>query len=153
MTKVIPGVAGLKALIGQPLGVSDWLEITQEMVNDFAEVTGDRQWIHVDVERATSEGPFGGPIVHGFYTLSLGPRFMPTIATFDGFIAMLNYGLDTVRFLKPVLVGKRVRLNIVEVKSVEDRPDGSSKATLAFVFEIEGEDKPACVVDMIVLCM
>src|SRR3954449_2343787 len=102
------GTADMKARVGEHLGYSDWHEITQERVNQFAEATGDHQWIHVDVERAKA-GPFGGTIAHGFLTLSLLPAFLATAFRIEDVRSGLNYGLDKVRFIAPVPVGSRVR--------------------------------------------
>jgi len=114
MTTIINGPDDLKARVGQHLGYSDWLEITQERVNQFADATGDHQWIHVDPERARRESPFGGPIAHGFLTLSLIPALMADAMRFEQKMGV-NYGLNRVRFLKPVPVGARVRA-LFEVK-------------------------------------
>ena len=105
--------------LGKTLGTSDWVEITQDMVNLFAEATGDHQWIHVDVERATKESPFGGPIAHGYLTLSLVPRLMPEIVEFSGFPMTVNYGCEKVRFPSPVPVGSRLRAT-ASVQQVTD---------------------------------
>src|SRR3954463_541788 len=98
MTTIIDGIDGLKAKVGEHLGYSDYVEITQEQVNLFADATGDHQWIHVDPERATRESPFGGPIAHGYLTLSLGPRLAPEIMRVDGVKMAVNYGCEKVRF-------------------------------------------------------
>src|SRR5690349_22626019 len=98
MTTIIDGIDGLKAKVGEHLGYSDYIEITQEQVNLFADATGDHQWIHVDPERATKESPFGGPIAHGYLTLSLGPMLMPQILRVDGVKMGVNYGAGKVRF-------------------------------------------------------
>ena len=103
--RTIHGAAGLRELIGEHLGYSDWMEITQERVNQFAEATGDHQWIHVDPERAKKESPFGGPIAHGYLTLSLGPVLAPQIMRVEGFKMGVNYGAGKVRFPSPVPVG------------------------------------------------
>ena len=99
------GVEGVQGLVGQHLGHSDWVTVTQDQVNLFAEATGDAQWIHVDVDRATAESPFGGPVAHGFLTLSLLPRLMPQILEITGFRMGVNYGTEKVRFPSPVPVG------------------------------------------------
>ena len=109
MATQINGIAGMKELVGQHLGYSDWLEITQERVNQFAEATGDHQWIHVDVERATAESPFGGPIAHGYLTLALANLFLPQLLSVESFSAGLNIGLDKVRFPSPVPAGSKIR--------------------------------------------
>ena len=105
MTTIVNGIAGLKELVGQHLGYSDYLEITQERVNLFADATGDHQWIHVDVERAKAESPFGGPIAHGYLTLSLGPVLVPQVMQVEGIKMGVNYGCEKVRFPSPVPVG------------------------------------------------
>ncbi|HNE74400.1 MAG TPA: MaoC family dehydratase, partial [Microthrixaceae bacterium] len=102
MATEVNGIAGLKELVGTHLGYSEWMEITQERVNTFADATGDHQWIHVDVERATAESPFGGPIAHGYLTLSLGPVLFPQIMTVKGIKMGVNYGCGKVRFPSPV---------------------------------------------------
>jgi acyl dehydratase len=137
------GIDGLKALVGQHLGYSDWMEITQERVNQFADATGDHQWIHVDPERAKAESPFGGPIAHGYLTLSLGPALMPSIMTVHGFRMGVNYGCGKVRFPSPVPVGSKLRLGAT-LESVEDIP-GGVQVTMLFSFEVEGAEKPSCV--------
>ena len=116
--RIVESPQAMKALVGQELGVSDWLEITQERINTFAEASGDHQWIHVDVERAKS-GPFGGPIAHGYLTLSLGPALYPTVVRIDGFSMGVNYGANKVRFPSPVPVGARLRLG-VKLLAVEE---------------------------------
>lgn len=137
------GIDGLTALVGQHLGYSDWMEITQERVNQFADATGDHQWIHVDPERAKAESPFGGPIAHGYLTLSLGPALMPSIMTVHGFKMGVNYGCGKVRFPSPVPVGSKLRLGAT-LESVEDIP-GGVQVTMLFSFEVEGSEKPSCV--------
>jgi acyl dehydratase len=123
------------------------MEITQERVNLFAEATGDHQWIHVDVERAKKESPFGGPIAHGYLTLSLGPVLYPQIVAFKGFKMGVNYGANKVRFMSPVPVGGKLRLG-VKLLSADDIP-GGIQSTLEFTFEVEGSEKPACVAEII----
>ncbi|MEY2610386.1 MAG: MaoC family dehydratase [Acidimicrobiia bacterium] len=144
--RVINGVEGLKAAVGEHLGYSDYMEITQERVNQFADATGDHQWIHVDVERAKS-GPFGGPIAHGYLTLSLGPALYPTVVRIDGFSMGVNYGANKVRFPSPVPVGARLRLGVklVEVEEIA----GGVQTTMEFTFECEGAPKPSCVAEII----
>ena len=147
MAKDIQGIAGLKALEGQHLGYSDWLDITQERVNTFADATGDHQWIHVDPERA-KDGPFGGTIAHGYLTLSLGPVLMPSILTVSGVKMGVNYGADKVRFISPVMVGSRLRLG-AELTRIEELPGNGAQVYMTFTFEVEGSEKPACVADII----
>ena len=131
---------------GTALGPTGWLEIDQARVNGFARVTGDRQWIHVDVERAR-EGPFGGTIAHGYLTLSLVNYFLPQLIDVRGFAHAVNVGADRLRFLNPVKVGARIRAagEIVAVEEVK----GAIQSTVRVTIEIEGADKPACVIDTI----
>ncbi|MDF3280802.1 MaoC family dehydratase [Gordonia polyisoprenivorans] len=148
MTTITPRVFGslddVKAAIGEDLGSGEWLEITQERVNQFAEATGDHQWIHVDPERAKA-GPFGAPIAHGFLTLSLLPMLAGSIFTVEGPKLVINYGMNKVRFPNPVPVGSRIRANAV-ITSVEEGPKGVTMVVRNTV-EIEGADKPACVAE------
>ena len=133
--------------IGEPLGSSDWVEITQDMVNEFAHCTGDNQWIHVDVERAKKHSPFGGPVAHGYLTLSLVASMAMSIgAVPKGTAAALNYGLDKVRFLAPVLVGARVRLHS-RLVSFDRRDSGQYLMKTENTMEIEGSDKPALIAE------
>ena len=140
----------LSAAVGEELGTSDWLTIDQERVDQFADATGDHQWIHVDVERA-KDGPFGGTIAHGYLTLSLIPHLGTTIFTLDTPGAKLNYGLNKVRFPNPVRVGSKIRSTIT-VADVADLPTGK-QLTLRHVLEIDGESKPACVAESVVLLL
>ena len=146
MTRTIEGIEGLKALVGEHLGYSSYVEITQEQVNTFADATGDHQWIHVDVERANA-GPFGGPIAHGYLTLSLGPSLSPEIFTVTGISMGVNYGAGKVRFPAPVPVGSKLRLGAT-LKSVDDVA-GGAQITMEFVYEVEGATKPSCVAEVI----
>src|ERR1700758_4301187 len=140
----LTGVEEVKDKVGQELGVSDWKEVTQEAINDFAHVTGDHQWIHVDPERAR-ETPFGGTIAHGFYTLSLYPALFYEMVEFDGFAFGLNYGLNRVRFPAPMPVGDRVRMR-AKLAAVEEIPGGAQIVT-ELTFEREGGEKPVCVAE------
>ena len=140
----------IEAAAGQEIGTTDWVEITQERVNTFAEATGDHQWIHVDVEAAKS-GPFGGTIAHGYLTLSLVPWLGSQIFDLATPGAKLNYGVNKVRFPNPLLVGSRVRAK-VSVNEVTDIPAGK-QLTMGYVVEIEGQDKPACVAETVVLLL
>ncbi|MDQ3176554.1 MAG: MaoC family dehydratase [Actinomycetota bacterium] len=144
--RTINGIAELKSLVGEHLGYSDYVEITQERVNLFAEATDDHQWIHVDVERAES-GPFGGPIAHGYLTLSLGPMLGPQIFRVDGVAMGVNYGTEKVRFPSPVPVGSKLRLGatLTDVTDVA----GGAQITMDYVFEVEGAAKPSCVAQVI----
>jgi acyl dehydratase len=141
------GVEGVKELAGRHVGYSEWVEITQEQVNLFADATGDHQWIHVDPERAKS-GPFGGPIAHGYLTLSLTPMFLPQIMKIEGFSMGVNYGCDRVRFPSPVPVGSKLRCG-AKVEEVTDVP-GGVQMSLTLTFEVEGKEKPACVAAIVV---
>ncbi len=142
MTTIIEGIDGLKAKKGEHLGYSDWLEITQERVNEFAEATGDHQWIHVDPERAKS-GPFGGPIAHGYLTISLAPMLLPQVMRVEGIQMGVNYGINKLRFPSPVPVGSKLRVG-ASLADVEDI-QGGAQVTLDLTFETEGRDKPSCV--------
>ena len=136
--------------VGQNLGTSEWLTIEQDRVDQFAEATGDHQWIHVDVDRA-AQGPFGGTIAHGYLTLSLIPMLGTQVFTLDTPGAKLNSGVNKVRFPNPVRVGSRVR-DSVSVKEVTDLASGK-QLVLGHVIEIEGQDKPACVAETVVLLL
>jgi acyl dehydratase len=143
----VDGVEGIKSLIGKDLGKSDWIEITQEKVNTFADATGDHQWIHVDPERAKKESPFGGPIAHGYLTLSLTPLFLPQLLNFTGFSMGVNYGTEKVRFPSPVPVGSKLRAGAV----VEDVTEikGGVQMQVVVTFEVDGATKPACVATIV----
>ncbi|HEV7416623.1 MaoC family dehydratase [Tianweitania sediminis] len=134
----------LPTLVGREVGVSDWLLVDQDRVNRFADATGDHQWIHVDVERATRE--LGGTIAHGYLTLSLVPALVDDMLTFEQSSHNLNYGADRLRFTAPVKVGKRVRARKT-IKTVEPR-GGGWQITAEIKIEIEGEEKPALIMDM-----
>jgi acyl dehydratase len=135
----------VRAAVGTTLGTTDWFEITQERVNQFADATGDHQWIHVDVERALNESPFGGPIAHGYLTLSLTNLVLPEVLEVRGVSMGLNYGTGKVRFPAPVPVGSRVR-GTAELTACDDIP-GGIQTTIVITMEIEGNAKPACVVE------
>jgi acyl dehydratase len=139
------GLDELRAAVGRDLGTSDWVEITQERVDTFADATGDHQWIHVDVERARRESPFGGPIAHGYLTLSLTNQLLPEVIEVRGISSGINYGADKVRFPAPVPVGSRVRAS-VRLDAADDVP-GGVQTTMTIVVEIEGAEKPACIVE------
>ena len=147
MTTILNGIDELKANIGRHLGYSDWLEITQEQVNLFADATGDHQWIHVDVERAKAESPFGGPIAHGYLTLSLAPALVPQVVQVHGFSMAVNYGAGKVRFPSPVPVGSKLRAG-VELTGVED-VKGGVQVEMRLTFEVEGAAKPSCVAEVL----
>ena len=138
------------AAAGEELGTSEWVEITQERVDTFADATGDHQWIHVDAERS-AEGPFGGTIAHGYLTLSMVPWLGGEVFALDTPGAKLNYGVNKVRFPHPVRVGKRVRAHVA-MGEVTDLPAGK-QITLRYTIEIEDEAKPACVAETVVLLL
>jgi acyl dehydratase len=141
---VINGLDELKSRVGEEIAVSDWREVTQDEIDRFAEVTGDDQWIHVDPERA-KDTPFGGTIAHGYYTLSLAPRFTEQVMALDGFAFAINYGLNKVRFPAPLPVGSKVRMT-AKLANLEDVP-GGAQMTLELTFEREGGEKPVCVAE------
>lgn len=139
----VNGLEELKAAVGQ-VAVSDWHDVTQEDINRFAEVTGDDNWIHLDVERA-KQTPFGGTIAHGYYTLSLGPMFSYRLFKADGFAFGVNYGVNKVRFPAPMPVGERVRMRL-RLASVDDVAGGAQIVT-ELTFERDGAEKPVCVAE------
>ena len=141
---VLSGIDDVKAAVGRHLGTSDWLEITQARIDQFAEATDDHQWIHVDPERAAA-GPFGMTIAHGYLTLSLSNALLPEIVEVQGVSMGVNYGVGKVRFPAPVPVGSRIRAT-AELVAAEDVPGGVQTKVLITI-EIEGSDKPACVIE------
>jgi len=143
--RTIASLAEVPALVGQEVAVSDWITITQEQVNQFAEATGDHQWIHVDVERAKA-GPFGAPIAHGFLTLSLLPKFFETAIAIGGTRMGVNYGLNKVRFTSPVPVGSRLRARLT-LLACEPIENNGIQMTWKVSIEREGSDKPVCVAE------
>ena len=145
--KTITGLEELKEAEGQILGTSDWYEVTQADVDAFADVTGDHQWIHVDVERA-KETPFGGTIAHGYFTLSLIPLLSRQVFGMEGFTFALNYGLNRVRFPSPMPVGGKVRCT-VKVAEVQEIP-GGAQTMREMTLEREGGEKPVCVAETLV---
>ena len=140
----INGIDDLKSRVGTEIGVSEWKLVTQEDIDTFAQVTGDDQFIHVDPERA-KETPFGGTIAHGFYTLSLAPRFSYDLFHLEGVAFGLNYGLNKLRFPAPLPVGKKVRMRM-QLQGVDDIP-GGAQITMLYTFEVEGGEKPVCVAE------
>jgi acyl dehydratase len=147
MATHIEGIEALKARAGEHLGYSDWLEITQDQVNRFADATGDHQWIHVDPERAKRESPFGGPIAHGYLTLSLAPALLAQVWSVGGVQMGVNYGCNKVRFPAPVPVGAKLRLG-AKLQEVEEIP-GGAQVVMGLTFEVEGQEKPACVAEAV----
>jgi len=142
------GIEGLRELQGQTIGPSEWREVTQELINTFAEVSGDDQWIHVDVERAKTESPFGTTIAHGNLTLSMIDGFRRDLIQSTGFVLGVNYGWNKVRFPAPVPSGSRLRAS-AEVVEIEDVGGGWFQIVTRFTVEVEGNEKPACVADSV----
>src|SRR6266853_1984565 len=139
MSARVVDVKDLRTLVGQEPGISEWYLVTQEEVNKFADATHDQQWIHVDPERAKKESPFGGPIAHGYYTLSLAPYLMEQIVAVKGVRMGINYGLNKLRYPGAVGIGKRVRLK-ASLADFEDIANGAgAQATVGMTFEVEGE--------------
>ncbi|MBC3862178.1 MaoC family dehydratase [Undibacterium jejuense] len=146
----IQSLQELKDMVGQQVATSDWVEVAQERVNMFAEATGDHQWIHIDVERAKRESPFGAPIAHGFLTLSLLPALMQNAIHLSYVKMGVNYGLNKVRFPAPVPVGSQLRAHL-KLLSIEDIKDGA-QMTWEVSIERAGSDKPVCVAESIARC-
>ena len=148
MTTILEAPTDLLKLVGQRLGTTDWMKVTQQQVDQFAEATGDRQWLHIDPDRA-AKGPFRGTIVHGYLTLSLAPAVISQVLEIRELTAALNYGLNKVRFPTPVRVGAQIRA-AVTVMSAQQKTSGV-ESVFTVTYEIDGEDRPACVADVIVL--
>ena len=144
----IEGIEGLKQLVDQEVGPSDWLEVTQDDIDRFAQVSRDFQWIHVDVERAQRESPFGTTIAHGNLTLSLIDGFRSQLFAQEGVVMGINYGWNKIRFPAPVPSGSRVRARAT-VLSVDELDGGWHQVVTRFTVEREGEDKPVCVADSV----
>jgi acyl dehydratase len=144
-------LSDVRGLIGMETGLSDWVTVDQTMIDAFASATDDHQFIHVDPERAAAESPFGGTIAHGYLTLSLLEHFNQELIRIETSGARLNYGLNKVRFPNPVKVGARIRCT-ASLTALTDVPAGKQMIT-SYVLEIEGEDKPACVAEMVVLLL
>ncbi|MBG0855803.1 MaoC family dehydratase [Streptomyces spinoverrucosus] len=144
--RVLNGIDELRAAVGEHLGYSDYRTVSQADINTFADLTGDHQWIHVDPDRA-KDGPFGGTIAHGLLTLSLGPRMVNDIFRIEGMRMGVNYGYDRIRFPAPVPVDSKVRVGAA-LEAVEEVP-GGVQVRMAFTWEIEGGNKPACVAAML----
>jgi acyl dehydratase len=145
---VVGGIDELRDLIGKPIGPSDWVEVSQDRIDKFAEVSGDDQWIHVDAERAERESPFGTTIAHGNLTLSLIDGFRGRLISQQGVKLGINYGWNKVRFPAPVPVGSKVRAT-AEVLSVEELGDGWWHTVTRFTLEREGTEKPVCVAESV----
>ena len=146
--KTFQTLAELATCVGQEVAVSDWITITQQQVNTFADATGDHQWIHVDAEKAKA-GPFGGTIAHGFLTLSLLPRFLESTIVISDVRMGINYGLNKVRFVNPVLVGSRLRARM-SLAASENIENNGKQMVWDITIEIEGKDKPACVAQAVI---
>jgi acyl dehydratase len=149
MTATVNGIEELRALVGQTVGPSDWRELTQEAIDKFADVTGDHQWIHVDVERAKTESPFGTTIAHGNLTLSMVDGFRDQLFRPEGFKMGVNYGWNKIRFPAPVPSGSRIRASL-ETVSVDDVGNGWYQLVQRWTVEVEGNEKPACVAESVV---
>lgn len=147
MSNVFASAASLQAAEGQSLGVSDWLRIEQDRIDQFADATGDHQWIHVDPQKA-KDGPFGATVAHGYLTLSLVNYFLPQLMTVENLAMGVNYGCDRIRFPAPVRVGSNIR-GAGEITKVETMPNGSVQVVVRVTVEVEGNDRPGCVVDTI----
>ena len=143
-TVQVEGIEGLKSLLGEQIGPSEWREVTQEDINAFADLSGDHQWIHTDVERAKNESPFGTTVAHGNLTLSMIDGMRLELLSSSGFKLGVNYGWNRVRFPAPVPAGSRIRAT-AEVTEVEDVGGGWWQVLTRFTVEVEGSDKPACV--------
>jgi acyl dehydratase len=142
------GIDGLRELQGDKVGPSEWREVTQDMINAFAELSGDHQWIHTDIERAKTESPFGTTVAHGNLTLSLVDGFRQGLIESTGFLLGVNYGWNKVRFPAPVPAGSRVRAT-AEVVDIDDVGNGWFQIVTRFVLEVEGNEKPAFVGDSV----
>ncbi|MFE1598637.1 MaoC family dehydratase [Methylobacterium sp. ID0610] len=140
----------LMAALGEEIGVGEWITVDQAMIDRFAEATGDHQWIHVDPERAARESPYGTTVAHGYLTLSLVPRFIADVRRLEGLRLSLNYGLDRVRFPAPVLSGARLR-GRVRLAAASPVPPRGLRVTYGVSVELDGQDKPACLAEAVVL--
>ncbi|HET9119982.1 MAG TPA: MaoC family dehydratase [Solirubrobacterales bacterium] len=147
-TVQVQGIEGLKELLGKQIGPSEWREVTQEDINTFADLSGDHQWIHVDVERAKNESPFGTTVAHGNLTLSMIDGMRLELLNSSGFKLGVNYGWNRVRFPAPVPAGARIR-GTAEVTDIEEVGGGWWQIVTRFTVEVEGSDKPACVADSV----
>ena len=148
--RIFDGFDEIKAAVGQEVGASEWIEITQDRINRFAEATCDEQWIHVDHERARQELPGGRTIAHGLLSLSLAPMFIRSVMGLKGLKNTLNYGADRIRYLSPVPAGSRIR-GRATIAEAEDVPPDGLRVNYRMVIEIEGGQRPACVAELIAL--
>ena len=149
MTTTVNGIEELKDLVGETIGPSEWREVTQDLIDQFAEVSGDDQWIHVDTERAKTDSPFGTTVAHGNLTLSMIDGFRSGLVESSGFKMGVNYGWNKVRFPAPVPAGSRVRASI-ETLSVDELDGGWYQIAQKWTVEVEGNEKPACVAESVV---
>ena len=149
MTITVNGIEEVRGLVGQTIGPSEWREVTQEDIDKFAELSGDDQWIHVDVERAKQESPFGAPVAHGDLTLSMIGGFRKDVLQTDGFKLGVNYGWNKIRFPAPVPSGSRIR-GSVETVSVDEVGNGWHQIVYKWTVEVEGSEKPCCVAESVV---
>jgi acyl dehydratase len=147
MATVVNGLDELKSKVGEVLGTSETVTVSQDQVNRFADATGDHQWIHVDIQRAKA-GPFGGPIAHGYLTLSLAPMLMGQVLELKGVAMGVNYGCNKVRFPSPVPVGSDVAMT-AKLLSVDDLPGGGAQYVVELSFQVQGSAKPSCVAECI----
>ncbi|MGZ4867243.1 MAG: MaoC family dehydratase [Candidatus Angelobacter sp.] len=147
--RILDSPDSLKDLVGQEIAITDWFNVTQERIQQFADATLDHQWIHVDVERARRESPFGAPIAHGFLTLSLLPHFMHEVLQIKQGIRLgVNYGLNRVRFVSPVRAGSNIRARIA-LQSLKDVPPNGVEVVFNATVEVEGSEKPCCVAEWV----
>jgi len=145
---VIPGLAAITDYVGVELGTTDWIAITQERIDAFADATGDRQWIHTDVERARRESPWKETVAHGYLTLSLAPPLLRQILTIEGSTTAVNSGIEKMRLSSPVLAGSRIRLSAM-IEHARELPRGGVRVVIRLNFEVEGSSKPACTANVI----
>jgi acyl dehydratase len=148
MTITVNGIEELRALVGRTIGPSDWREVSQEAIDRFADLSGDHQWIHVDVERTRTESPFGTTVAHGNLTLSMIDGFWPALLESTGFKLGVNYGWNRIRFPAPVPSGSRIRAS-VEPLAVEELDGGWYQIVQRWTVEVEGSQKPACVAESV----
>jgi acyl dehydratase len=148
MTVTVNGIDELRSLVGRTIGPSDWREVTQDLIDRFADISQDHQWIHVDVERARTESPFGTTVAHGNLTLSIIDGFRPALLESTGFKLGVNYGWNKVRFPAPVPAGSRVRAS-VETLGVDEVGGGWHQISQRWTVEVEGSEKPACVAESV----
>jgi acyl dehydratase len=148
MTVKVEGIEGLKALEGRTIGPTEWRQVTQQDIDDFARLSGDDQWIHVDVERAQKESPFGTTVAHGNLTLSIVDGIRRELISISGLKLGVNYGWNRVRFPAPVPAGSRIRAT-ADLTEIEEVGNGWWQAVTRFTVEVEGSDKPACVADSV----